>query len=145
MRWPVIVVCTLLLGCPPSEPEPSPPPTGPAEVAGTQAHLDFAADLSDPRFFYRFPFPSDLRLTADGTPDLVGFPNLQMVDVVEGLRRTAALHQGFTVIPVGYFEFTGPIGARAEADVIPAQPDSPILLVDVDPDSPERGRLLPVV
>lgn len=107
--------------------------------------MDFAADLSDSRFFYTFPFPSDLRLTAEGTPDLRGFPNQQQVALVEGLRQTAALHRGFTVMPVGYFAFTAPVAARAEADVVPASPDAPLLLVDVDAESPERGRLLPVV
>ena len=107
--------------------------------------MDFGADLQNPRFFYRFPFPSDLRLTAQGTPDLRGFPNVQQVAVVEGLRQTAGLHQGINAMPVGYFSFTAEIAPHAEEDVIPASPDAPLLLLDVDPDSAERGKLFPLV
>ena len=40
---------------------------------------------------------------------------------------------------------TGALAPRVPTDVVPADPGSPILLVDVDADSPERGRLIAVV
>jgi hypothetical protein len=52
---------------------------------------------------------------------------------------------GWSTISVASFRFTAPVRAASLDEVFDASPGSPVLLVDVDPDSPERGRLFPTV
>ncbi|MFO0588709.1 MAG: hypothetical protein U0441_14260 [Polyangiaceae bacterium] len=113
--------------------------------AGTSAAFDLGADLTKPESFYDLPYPSDLRLTATGTPDLTGLPFPSTATSVPGLVKTAMEHPGFPVVPVAYFRFSAPIAEMDVTAVIAADKASPILLVDVDPDSSERGSLTPVV
>jgi hypothetical protein len=91
------------------------------------------------------PYPSDLRLTADGTPDLRAFPNNLNESLIEGLRTTGMQRKGFPQMPSAYFHFSAPLAPQDAKTVIAADKASPILLVDVDPKSPERGKLFPVV
>ena len=107
--------------------------------------FDVSADVTQADHFFDRPYPSDLRLTADGTPDLSGFPNPQNVPVVEAARTIAREHPGFPVVPVTFFRFTKPVASGDPEKVIAADPASPVLLVDVDPSSPDRGSLYPVV
>jgi hypothetical protein len=97
--------------------------------------------------FYDFPFPSDLRLTADGKLDVAGFPNDRNLPVLSALLSGAAAHRGTSVSPITYFRFTAPTPAYSVDDmiddVIPADPASPAWILDVDPDSDERGTLYP--
>jgi len=101
------------------------------------------ADLSASGAFFDFPYPSDLRLSPDGTPDLSNFPD-PGVPILAGLKVGATQRKGFPVVPVGYFRFT------ATAKLSPRDPekvatDKGVLLIDVDPTSPERGTTFPVV
>ena len=112
---------------------------------GTVALFDLTADWTAPDHFYDFPYPSDLRLTAEGTPDLRGFPNPRPLPMIEGLRAEAQARKGFPSIPVAYFRFSAPIGKEDSDTVIAADPASPVLLIDMDPQSPELGRLLPTM
>jgi hypothetical protein len=140
----VLVSFALLAGLPAcgddDDAPPPPPPDGP-----TSAIVDLDVALDAPGTFYDFPFPSDLRLTAAGTPDLRGVPVSERSRIIEGLVAVAGEHPGFPVVPVGYMRFDGDLAPRAPDDVIPAASASPILLVDIDPDSPDRGALVPVV
>ena len=112
---------------------------------GTGAAFDLDGDWTRPDHFFDFPYPSDLRLTPQGSPELGGFPNPDGVRLVDDLRRSAGERRGFPVIPVAYFRFDGPLAPRDGTAVLPAAAASPILLVDVDPTSPERGRLFPTI
>ena len=94
--------------------------------------------------FFDAPFPSDLRLDADGTAAYAGFPNKGGNRLVTQLVALADGRRGFSVMTNAYFRFAVALPPRAPADVIPASADAPILYVDVDPDSPERGTLYPV-
>ncbi|MEO7329209.1 MAG: hypothetical protein ABI193_11565 [Minicystis sp.] len=138
-----------LLVCASSSCSSSPPggSGGDAGVeVGTKASLDFSADLGNPDHFYDAPYPSDLRLTPAGTPDLSGLPIPSAAEkLVVSLKKIAGERRGFPVISVGYFHFDGPIAASEIAEVIPASFDSKLVLVDVDPASPERGKLVPTV
>jgi hypothetical protein len=96
------------------------------------------------RTFFDLPFPSDLRLDADGTAAYAGFPNLGQNRLVTQLIALADDRARFSVMSNAYFRFAVELPPRAAADVIPATPDAPILYVDIDPDSPERGTLYPV-
>ncbi|MFO0760472.1 MAG: hypothetical protein U0359_28585 [Byssovorax sp.] len=141
-RAPFLFGAFLLLGCGSST--PAPPGDGGTE-SGTVASFDFAADLSQPASFYDQPYPSDLRLTAKGTPDLAGIPYPTVVATFPGIRDTAMLHPGFPVIPVAYFKFSAPLADLDVKAVIPADKASPIFLVDIDPASPDKGALYPTV
>jgi hypothetical protein len=118
----------------------SPPPTDSQAVA----RFDLASPMADDTFF-DFPYPSDLRLRPDGAPALEGYPNPNGLGIVDGFKQIAVQRKGFPVLPVGYFRFEAPIKAPALDAVIPAEAGSPLLLVDVDPKSPDRGKLFPLV
>ena len=107
-----------------------------------------AFDLASPlagETYWDLPFPSDLRLTADGRPDLEGFPNRRQLPVLEALRSVARERAGFPVMPIVWFRFTGVTPDRALGDVIAAEVTGDALLVDIDPSSDERGSLHAVV
>jgi hypothetical protein len=95
--------------------------------------------------FYAMPYPSDLRLTKDGTPDVRGFPNNLMAPIIEGLRTIVMQRKGFPQMPVAYFAFDGALPKQDPAAILPADISSPVFLVDVDDKSPDRGKLFPVV
>ncbi|MCS6900080.1 MAG: hypothetical protein NZX77_09965, partial [Polyangiaceae bacterium] len=99
----------------------------------------FALDLADPSAtFFDQPWPSDLRVRTDGSPDLAKFPGRttffgRYVELAESTLR------GASVSPTIYVRLTGPV-------TLPASGASPALrLLDVDPASPERGRSWPVI
>ncbi|MEO8874533.1 MAG: hypothetical protein ABI461_03015, partial [Polyangiaceae bacterium] len=117
----------------------SPPPIG------TSAAFDIEADFTSPDHFYDFPYPSDLRLSPTGGPIASAFPNPASNHLVSGLQKIVGDRSGFPVISVAYFHFTAPLADRSPEDVITADPTSPILLMDVDAKSDERGKLFPVV
>ncbi|MGH7298254.1 MAG: hypothetical protein ACRELB_25165, partial [Polyangiaceae bacterium] len=118
--------------------------SGPA-ATGTTVLFDAGADFSSPDHFFDFPWPSDLRLTPAGTPDLSGIPNPTLSDVFGGLLKIAQQRPGFPVVPVAWFDFTADLAPRVVTDVIDASPTSPILLVDVDPASTTLGKLYPTI
>lgn len=93
--------------------------------------------------FFDAPYPSDLRTDANGHPDLTGFPVRRgLVD--DGASLVEEERPGFSPITGVYFRFAGPLSATIDPDpAARTSEDSPIWLVDVDPDSPERGRLMP--
>jgi hypothetical protein len=114
-------------------------------VAAASASFDLTADLGSPDHFYDAPYPSDLRLTATGTPDLTGLPYPSFLTTIPGLVTAAMEHPGFPVVPVAYFRWSGPLRPLDASQVIAADKASTILLVDVDPASSDRGTLVPTV
>lgn len=117
----------------------STPPTGVSFV------FDLAADVTSPEAFYDQPYPSDLRLDAEGHPIVSGLPNPANNSTVTQLRDSAALRVGFPVLPVAFLRFTGPLPAQEQTTPQGRDTDAPIWLVDVDESSPDRGKLVPVV
>jgi hypothetical protein len=95
--------------------------------------------------FWDLPWPSDLRTTASGAPDMAAFPNTQQAPLVDDLLLLVAGRRGASTMPVAYFQLAGAAPARRPDTVIAADVASDVLLVDVDPASPERGRLFPTV
>ena len=118
---------------------------GQDEAAATIA-FDLNSKL-DSKTFWDLPFPSDLRLTAAGNIDLAGFPNDDKLLLVTDLLTSAADRKGFPVMPVAWFRFTDASTAPVLrlVDSVAAAASNPILLVDIDPTSPELGRLFPIV
>jgi hypothetical protein len=103
-----------------------------------------AFDLDGPlagETYWEMPFPSDLRLTAEGRPDLAGFPNRRSLPVLNDLLSVAAERSGFPVMPIAWFKFTATPPDRALDQVIPADAAADALLLDIDPESNELGSL----
>jgi alpha-beta hydrolase superfamily lysophospholipase len=91
------------------------------------------------------PFPTDARLRANGTPDLTGFPNPNDNPLLDTIIAMAQEGEGWSPSGPYYFQFDAPIDVsllKAPRDSL--APDAPIVLVDVDPTSPEWGRRVPV-
>jgi hypothetical protein len=119
--------------------------SGGGAAPGTTLVFDLAADLASPASFYDLPYPSDLRLTAAGAPDLAGMPIRDLLYPKQFRDLVTAETRGFPMLSAAYFRASAPLSERDIHDVIPGDAASPILLVDIDPSSPERGRLYPVV
>lgn len=153
MRAPIALLLLAATGC--SSPSVSSDASVPFDVASdqgasdapsvTQAVMDFGADTTQRDHWYDLPWPSDLRRTAEGAPDYRGFPVPGSASLVRGILEIAGQGAGFTALPVGYFRFTAPLAPRSPDEAIAAQATSPVLLIDIDPRSPERGALIPTV
>jgi len=142
-----VVLAALLLaaavigGCGDSTGEPGPP----AATPGTAVVFDLDADVADPAHFYDLPYPADLRRDATGRIVVTGVPSAERSTVIVSVIAAAGEQSAFSTTQTAYFRFGAPLAPRSPADVIPAGPDAPVLLVDVDPRSPSRGRLVPTV
>ena len=102
--------------------------------------FDLDSKLDTSTTYWDLPYPSDLRLAADGTVDFTGFPNDRALPVVTDLLAGAKRHAGFPVMPIAYFKFTD---AAPSYDLTAIAADARIL--DIDPTSPELGTTYPVV
>jgi hypothetical protein len=121
-------------------PPPPPPPSA------TVALYDTDGDLTQSERFYDAPFPSDARVDAMGRPEYRGFPRPATPNMLlDSLLPVVGDRVGWPVMPVAYFRFTAPLEALDHEQTVPASADQRVLLVDVDADSPTRGRLLPTV
>ncbi|MBD3886310.1 hypothetical protein IFO70_31970 [Phormidium tenue FACHB-886] len=118
---------------------------GDAKSADTVSSFNLEANLADQDQFYDLPYPSNLRLNAKGQLNLTGFPIWDDNSIVRDLKSIASDRSGFPVNSVGYFRFNAPLAKQNVDQLIPAQSDSPILLLDVDSNSPDRGRLYPTI
>ncbi|RMH40911.1 MAG: hypothetical protein D6689_12285 [Deltaproteobacteria bacterium] len=98
-----------------------------------------------PSGFYALPFPNDIRAGDDGRIDLADYvrPNALIDNYIEAI---AAEQRFFSVNAPVFFRFTAPIDpASLPADPAAAAADgASVYLVDVDPDSPERGERRPL-
>ncbi|MBA3465046.1 MAG: hypothetical protein H0T46_34245 [Deltaproteobacteria bacterium] len=108
------------------------------------AYFDVEAAAYDAETFFDMPFPSDLRLGANGAPILDGFPNPRKVPILNALLAVAAERRGWPMMPIVYVRFTAPVPEHAVAEVIPPM-DERVVLVDIDADSPEVGTSYPLV
>jgi len=144
VRGALSVLILALTGCPSSvdpEPEPTPAPW-------VERDIQVRWDPADGTDYWRVGMPSDLRLQDDGTWDLSDWPGGQDDDLVAMWLNAAdrRLVEGWGVSSGVVTTFSGPIDAASlGADAAPTlEDDAPVYLIDVDPDSPERGRRLPI-
>ena len=92
--------------------------------------------------FYRMPWPSDARLTAQGHADLSDFPSVSPVmDKIKNYIQSSI--RGFSLMPVIYIPFQDPI----EEQWLPTLEDStsvesPVQLIDLDPQ--QCSRRIPI-
>jgi hypothetical protein len=92
--------------------------------------------------FFDYPWPSDRRLDSNGAPDITGFPNPRNVPILTSLLSIVPARRGFPVMPAGYFRFTEPVAISPLDEPVT---NGAFRLVDIDPNSPERGTMYPVV
>jgi len=135
----LVLLLPMLTGCG-DEPHSASPP---AAILGTSVSFDLDADLQQAEHYYDFPTTSDLRLTPAGMPDVSGFPVVQAI--VGPVKTIAGLRRGFPVTPACFFRFDAALAERDALAPIAAERDAPLLLIDIDAGSPERGRLFPTV
>lgn len=99
--------------------------------------------VSGPGFFDR-PFPSAERMV-DGRPDLSDFPGQDDYPIIAAYTATADQLDGFGTNAPLYVRFEEPVDTALlpspEESVLP---ESPVLLLDVDRDSPTRGEAVPL-
>jgi hypothetical protein len=133
MRALVLAVVVVLAAC------------GDGVTAPDDIAFDLDGALDTPATFWDLPFPSDLRTTTDGVPDMAGHPNPARSRIVDALLLLASERRGASTIPVVFVRFREPPPRRSPDDIIAATAGADALLVDIDPASPERGRLVPLV
>lgn len=114
---------------------------------GVRARVDFTAAAEGGDAFFDAPFPSDLRRTPTGAPDLSGLRGREGNPTVDGLAALVDDLRGFSQLQVAWLRFDGGSLPELGADTVWTgdDEDAPLLLVDVDPDSPERGRRWPLL
>jgi hypothetical protein len=138
----VLIACATLAGCGDGDASTA---LDPSPVPGTSASFALDADLSRPEAFYDLPYPGDLRLDAAGHTDHSGFPAPPQNRVLRPIIALASQRRLSPVTPFAYFRFDAPIAARDADDWIPAQPDSPVLLIGIEPGSADYARLFTTV
>jgi len=111
-------------------------------ISGVRARFDLDGALDADGAFYDFPFPSDLRLLDAGQPDYRGFPHPSDNAAVATLLEAAQDRPGVPLLPVAYFRFDGDLPPLDLSGLYRSTED-PIMIVDVDADSPRRGQLYP--
>lgn len=103
--------------------------------------------IGEPEGFYNYPFPNNTRLLDNGAPNLSNFYAAEPQEVldlfIESIHRD---NRGFSPLSSIYFRFDGPIDPQQ----LPPNPtdtlseDSPVYLLNVDPNSPGYGERTPV-
>lgn len=122
---------------------------GGAPPAGT-TQVSLFAPAADPAAtaLGQIPWPSDAYLTADGALDFQGFPRPpRMIPVFEDIITAAGTEtRGFGTTATMYAAFAGAIDqALLPQDATESlADDSAALVVDIDPDSPTRGKRWPI-
>jgi hypothetical protein len=107
-------------------------------------------DLSSRAGLYDAPFPSDHRLLGDGTVDLGGAFDPGDAPIIAAVHTLIhGTEHGFSTTAGVFFSFDGPLDgdalpSLAETLTPPLSGGATVFLVDIDPDSPERGRQLPL-
>ncbi len=112
---------------------------------GVSVYFDLEADWNQPANFYAVPYPMDGRFDGNGAPALDGLPAPPGNALVRSLKSVVPRRRGFPTVASAYFRFDGPLAPRSLSEILLPVPDAPVLLLDTDPQSPERGRLFPVV
>ncbi|MFT5355043.1 MAG: hypothetical protein ACI9KE_002257 [Polyangiales bacterium] len=89
--------------------------------------------------FFDDPWPSDLRLTSDGAPEVTGFPNVTRLPLLETIKDAVESSvRGFGVSAPVYFRFSGAIDPTSLPSTLQESidEDACAFLIDVDPESP---------
>lgn len=155
-----VMFAAFLLGCDDSGGEAVPPDASPADAEPprfTDGGLPIPEVLPTARFILAedppttrlgdIPFPSDLYRTPEGRLDLRGFPNRTQGSILERiLLAIEADTEGFGTASTMYMAFDGVVDPTAlpRDSAASFADDSTLMLVDIDPDSAERGNRWPI-
>jgi hypothetical protein len=141
----------LLLGCSGTPPATDAgvmlPDAGMPDAGPVRAIFELPRDPSSDQLF-DLPFPSDLRLTPEGTVDISTFPNPRRNSFVEAYVAAFRERQrGFSLNGAIYFRFAHSVDRAslprtAEQSLLAS---ATVVLVDVDPESPSFGERHPIV
>ena len=124
-------VVAWLFGC------ASEPPAAPAFVL---------MSYDRPTGLFDAPFPDESARKPDGTIDIAKFPGYDGAIFVQAAWSTAARDaRGFSQTSTIYFRTNAPLGATLPTPAKSTATDSPIQILDVDPQSPERGKRVPLI
>lgn len=94
--------------------------------------------------FYDLPFPNDLRRTESGALDLSEFPTNALL--LQQMRTAASELDGFGLNSAMYARFDGALDPESLPSAwTSTEPTSSVYLVNVDPDSPDRGARTPIL
>ena len=118
-----------------------------AMASGAYAAKDvsWVLDLSGDGEFFDLGWPTELRRTANGI-DMDGFPNPLGLKMVSRTKDAIEDGYGYSTAGVCYFRFDGKIDLSGlPAPEALMEEAGPIFLVDIDPESPERGKLYPMM
>lgn len=121
----------LVLGCGDVDPLPIVDPPVDTTVRGQM-------ELGNEGFFDD-PWPSDVRLTSEGAPEVSGFPNTSRLPLLETIKESVESSVvGFSVSAPVYFRFSGAIDPSSLPETVQesVDEDASAFLIDVDPDSP---------
>lgn len=96
-------------------------------------------------YFYDTPWPSDTRRDPDGTISMAGWPNPQNTPLLNSYTEFAEEFEGFGTSSPIYVAF----GSAVDPITLPTpkqstQPGSSVILVDIDPGSPDFGHTVPL-
>lgn len=95
--------------------------------------------------FFDAPWPSDARVTAEGSSDWTGFPNPTATELLDTYIGASTLRAGAALNAPMYVRFAGDIAIEAVAAGAETVSDtSPLFLADVDPRSPGFGARVPI-
>ena len=152
----LLSVCILFGACS-EESEVSQPDQGLVEVGesagastdpGTRPRTKFAlAVRPNETPFGDIPYPSDLYIDSSGFLDLNVFPQRRNAPRVNELcDALEATTQGFATNGSFYLPFEDPINVERLPQTAQAslEPDSTLVLVDIDPQSPHQGERYPL-
>lgn len=117
------------------------------DAAPAHAVFELPRPGSDAAFF-DLPWPSDLRRTSDGLVDVRAFPNPMRIEVLTEYAEAITTHlDGYGTNAAAYARFSEPVAE----ETLPRDPaattsdGATAFLMDVDPDSAERGTRHPAV
>jgi predicted esterase len=136
-----------LAGCAGAPLPPAAPPYTPsAPLPGAAAVAFTIPRAAEPPGFFELPWPSELSRRSDGRPDFSGYPGRDALIFDAYVDAAAEDVDGYALSPAVYFRFTAPLPApRWPADPrATASARAPVFLVDVDPESPDRGAFYPL-
>ena len=122
-----------------------PLPACPAERLAFRPDLPSSGDA--PSDWLAYPFPSDHRRTPWGTAELIDLPNPGGADLLDAyIAAGEAQLNGFGLASPTYFKFEAPLtlAALSHDPGAALEASSPLLIVDIDPSSPERLQRVPL-
>ena len=117
--------------------------------AGETGPIMLRFDLAQASDQWQRPWPLDALRRADGHPDMSGWLNPRHLDVIDAFITIVEEDTtGFSTSGPVYLPYNGPLDVASLSDDPSTYRDdtaSPIFLVNIDPDSAERGTKVPLL